>query len=496
MTYAARSVLNEKTDRSRTVISPSVARVHRQPTVVAAVPMIQRKLGCACAGDCPRCSGGVIQPKLTIGQPNDKYEQEADRVAHRVMQMPDSQVQRKCTSCGDMDEEEPVQAKAIGDSITPLVQRQAEEELEEEEEPAQLKSITNKSPPAATGNGVYKKINSLRGGGQPLPARTRIFFESRFGYDFGDVRVHTGGTASKTAKSLNAKAFTIGRDVVFGTGQYSPVTNTGKQLLAHELTHVIQQKRQTVSSKLQRKGNDSDCRSNRICSPANRCARPDPGRQGSSARSRSWTLIVNVDTEASDFESALRSQRLGHTYVKFVEGNGRTYTYGFYPRSQLPNEHRRSVPGCVNHPDTTHSRCVDERLMYSLNQNQYNAALRLAQRICRTGRTYGVNYTCTTYADQVVRAAGQSMPSSRSSPMSIYYNRVPAIDNPNTLRENIRRERQRAPNRRFPYWNNRCYNRCEAAMNQCFNTRRRGSALTPYHCLARRQRCMVRCPRT
>ena len=86
--------------------------------------------------------------------------------------------------------------------------------------------------------GVDKVLSSP---GQPLDAATRSFFEPRFGHDFGQVRIHTDTKAAESARTVNALAYTSGSDVVFATGQYDPVTATGKRLLAHELTHVIQQ---------------------------------------------------------------------------------------------------------------------------------------------------------------------------------------------------------------------------------------------------------------
>jgi len=240
------------------------------------IPFIQRKPDCSCDGSCPRCSG-MIQPKLTIGQPDDKYEQEADRVADQVMRMPEPTVQRKagCLSCGDLDEEQ-IQTKAIGDRITPLVQRQVEKEEEEEEvqpklndnnqiqrqveeepeeeeeEPVQAKSLGNKSHPTA--NIIQRRIQSINGSGRPLSASNRAFFEPRFGRDFSGVRVHTDSYAAGLARSVNAKAFTRGKDIVFGSGQYSPGSSSGKRLLAHELTHVLQQggSRSGSPDKLQR----------------------------------------------------------------------------------------------------------------------------------------------------------------------------------------------------------------------------------------------------
>lgn len=79
------------------------------------------------------------------------------------------------------------------------------------------------------------------GRGQPLDGETRSFMEARLGHDFGDVRVHTGSRAGESAKAVQANAYTVGRDVVFGSGQWSPGTDGGRRMLAHELTHVVQQ---------------------------------------------------------------------------------------------------------------------------------------------------------------------------------------------------------------------------------------------------------------
>lgn len=84
-------------------------------------------------------------------------------------------------------------------------------------------------------------IHSLKGNGQPLPTSKRAFFESRIGADFSQVRLHTGSNAAQAAKSVSARAFTLGNDVVFGPGQYQPDSHAGKSLLAHELAHVVQQ---------------------------------------------------------------------------------------------------------------------------------------------------------------------------------------------------------------------------------------------------------------
>ena len=80
------------------------------------------------------------------------------------------------------------------------------------------------------------------GGGSPLDRDTRGFMESRLGADFSDVRIHTDSKASDSARSVQAHAYTVGSDVVFQSGKYQPESDSGKRMLAHELTHVVQQR--------------------------------------------------------------------------------------------------------------------------------------------------------------------------------------------------------------------------------------------------------------
>ena len=102
----------------------------------------------------------------------------------------------------------------------------------------------------------------MKGGGQPLPASVRNFFEPRFGYDFSQVRIHTNEQAAEMASSINARAFTNGRDIVFGSGEYAPGTVEGKRLLAHELTHVVQQAND-LAPRIQRE--ESACMDEPVC---------------------------------------------------------------------------------------------------------------------------------------------------------------------------------------------------------------------------------------
>jgi hypothetical protein len=208
-----------------------------------------------------------IQAKLKVGQPGDVYEQEADRVADAVMRMPDPRVQRQVEP--EEEKEETLQSKPLANQITSFVhvQRQEEPEEEEEEEMLQAKPLAEEITPlvlrqvepeegeeelqarakATSGHlsevtpNFESNILSLRGGGQPLPKSERAYFEPRFGQDFSQVRVHTDTRAAESARAVNARAFTVGQDVVFGSGHYASGTSEGQRLMAHELTHVVQQ---------------------------------------------------------------------------------------------------------------------------------------------------------------------------------------------------------------------------------------------------------------
>jgi hypothetical protein len=153
----------------------------------------------------------TLQTKLRIDQPNDVYEQEADRVAEQVMGMPLPVLQRKCAKCED--EKKALQAKELPGKV-----------------------------PVAQGQDVPPIVHEvLRSPGQSLDKETRALMEPRFGHDFSHVRVYTNTPAAKSAETVNAEAYTAGNHIVFGRQRYKPKSWEGLHLLAHELTHVIQQ---------------------------------------------------------------------------------------------------------------------------------------------------------------------------------------------------------------------------------------------------------------
>jgi hypothetical protein len=178
----------------------------------------------------------VIQAKLIVGSPGDKYEQEADEMAEKVMRMPDSMLSSGGTVVN------PVHPLAIQRMVAEedeeRLQRQALDE-EEDETLVQTKAVPGQVTEVSPS--LEARIHSQRGKGQPLRETNRSFMESRFGRDFSGVRVHTSGEAIQLNRELGAQAFTHGRDVYFGAGRYRPESGEGKRLLAHELTHVVQQ---------------------------------------------------------------------------------------------------------------------------------------------------------------------------------------------------------------------------------------------------------------
>jgi len=236
------AVVKKENNHKHTGIIPnrSLSAVVREKTEQLDLPFIQRKSSCACGGTCPNCQTGQrVQTKLKIGAPNDIYEQEAERVADQVMRMPDQLIQRQELPEKEMEDgEDLVQTKPLTTTITQRVQREEVENVGDDEL-FQEKSTGETAP--GMSSSTASRIQSFKGGGHPLPKLTRGFFESRIGADFSEVRVHNDTRAADAAKSVNARAFTLGNDVVFGEGEYTPETYSGKKLIAHELTHTIQQ---------------------------------------------------------------------------------------------------------------------------------------------------------------------------------------------------------------------------------------------------------------
>ncbi|GIK13120.1 MAG: DUF4157 domain-containing protein [Candidatus Brocadia sp. AMX2] len=177
---------------------------YMQAVTKGSVPMLQRK--CACGGSCASCAEkeealGKIQTKLTIGQVNDVYEQEADRVADQIIGMADSLMQA------------------------------------ENEQPSAGINIQRITSDHNDSLNTDLDIHLNESGGRPLSPSTRQFMEPRFGVDFDHVRLHADQDANQTASQIQAKAFTYGHHIWLGKGE----SESDRTLMAHELTHVVQQ---------------------------------------------------------------------------------------------------------------------------------------------------------------------------------------------------------------------------------------------------------------
>jgi hypothetical protein len=179
------------------------------------------------------------QTKLTINQPGDIYEQEADAVAKQVMEKLGQPLNHPSIQRQEIpEEEEELQMKSLDNSTL-----QRESVLEEDEEELQMKSLVQRQAQggmAATPD-LETSINQARGGGEAIAPNIRQPMEQAFGADFSGVKVHTDGQSDELNQSIQARAFTTGQDVFFRQGEYNPGSRGGQELLAHELTHVVQQ---------------------------------------------------------------------------------------------------------------------------------------------------------------------------------------------------------------------------------------------------------------
>ncbi len=185
-----------------------------------------------------------IQPKLKINSPGDRYEQEADNIADKVVHMSPTSIQPRQHKSENITENTSQQRPLAAQISTLIVSGTAQRKCpkcEEEEEKQVLQTKSNLSTTATTSTTLTNQIQQSNGSGRCMDTNTKSFMESRFGVDFSNVRIHTNSTAQNMNREINARAFTVGNNIYFNQGQYNPDVDTGKKLLAHELTHTVQQ---------------------------------------------------------------------------------------------------------------------------------------------------------------------------------------------------------------------------------------------------------------
>lgn len=313
----------KSTYRTRRHRNPQAHEQNDQPFFSkAAEPTVQTKEDAA-----------FFQPRLTIGQRGGQYEQEADQMADEVVSQTNSPaaVHEKAEGIQKMDssrmeEDREIQEKPLlmqaepafseasaGEEEEPVQMQEAEEEeavqmqssepasaeamAGEEEEAVQMKS----GPASTKADGhrssyanpkISRQIRESAGKGQPLPPQTQAEMESGFRVSFRDVHIHTDKRANEMNSFLNAQAFTHGKDIYFNVGKYQPESTEGKRLLAHELTHVVQQ------------GGDND----ELINKNGRDSNSSNGSQTSSTNS-SESLEEKLDRIESNYRSMISTAR-------------------------------------------------------------------------------------------------------------------------------------------------------------------------------------------
>lgn len=196
----------------------------------------------------PSFFSAPVQPKLTVSQPNDPHEKEADAVAEQVMRMPETAPTPTASPLPQINkkEEEEIQRQAIE---APVAKDKKEEPVVQAKQKDPIQRSPSDSATTAGQDNFEQSLAASKGGGSPLPNDTKASMENRFGTDFSQVRIHTGGAASTMSDGIQAKAFAHGNDIYFNQGQYNPHSKEGQTLLAHELTHTVQQNGASVNLK-------------------------------------------------------------------------------------------------------------------------------------------------------------------------------------------------------------------------------------------------------
>ena len=416
--------------------------------------------------------GNIIQTKLTVGPVGDKYEQEADAVAQQVV----NNLAQQPTAQRQEEDEDVAQMK-------PVVQREEDDEMQMKPmspisslQRAEDEDIQAKGDPMVAGgelsSGVETAVQSAKSGGAPLADPVRQPMEQAFQTDFSGVKVHTDGTANSLNRSLNARAFTTGQDIFFRQGEYQPDNQTGQTLLAHELTHVVQQQGSRQPGAIQRKSKyDKALQIMEMLEPF----RPNSGFQAgmpdkfvftvgvarggedyvSFAKKRMKSTIRNkarsalrkgpglkkffrkskssAEIKKRSAEKVLSSKGVeqpgqtqidriinesadvGHTWVKltlYEDGDAMgTYSFGFIP-GDAPQHPTMPVTGVVRNPDIEYETESNTRFIDTpLSQSDFRNGLKKITKLHDSPPNYTTSgYNCTKFAREVAKAAGATFP--------------------------------------------------------------------------------------
>jgi hypothetical protein len=266
----------------------------RKPKTANKAPKPQAKETVSRAKD--KKTPGYLQAKMRVSKPGDADEQQADKVAERVARaakpgagtqdtmqratlQPGAELgdsgqtlnRKAAPPSGDKTQSKPQAAKPE-ETVNRKPDQSAEQVSKKDEQPLQAKGDAPQIDQA-----TEQRIDDLRGKGEPMPEMVKNDMQQRLQADFSSVRIHSGGDAAALAGGLNARAFTVGNDIFFGSGEYAPDSAEGRKLLAHELTHVMQQS-SGIATKVMRQP-DSNSSSSTSSTPAtDSAASADPNR--------------------------------------------------------------------------------------------------------------------------------------------------------------------------------------------------------------------------
>lgn len=328
-------------DRTRKIPDHPPELAAKTPASAGSVPLVQRKSACACGGTCPKClEAARVQPKLAVGTPGDRFEQEADRVAKQVVRSSDAG--EVAPPVLDAAGGKPQSKAAFGGGA------------------ASAAPEHGAGPAAGAPLGPSGDLPLQASGGVPLDGTERGFFEARLGRDLGDVRIHADAQAGAAARSLGALAYTVGSDIVFAEGRYEPGTAAGKELLAHELTHVLQQQAAGPLVQKQEADGQGDGTS-ATAAPAvtetagvtgtvldlqvflmNPALEPDPGLQAAIQALGRYSSQVRVDQV--EFRIMSESDRASRLATLPLE-SGRSFWEGNTPVIELPQSMLDTIAG-------------------------------------------------------------------------------------------------------------------------------------------------------
>ncbi|WP_084669098.1 DUF4157 domain-containing protein [Spirulina major] len=428
--------------------------------------------------------------KLTVGAANDKYEKEADAVAAQVVQRlnaPPPPVQRENNAA-----ENTVQRQLLEGAV----QRVPGYGSEEDDQSVQMKPLVQRAGASAGGTAsteLEQSIQRERGKGQSLSDSIRTPMENAFGANFSQVRIHTNNTADQLNQSIQAKAFTTGQDVFFRQGAYAPQNQGGQELLAHELTHVVQQSAGTVQRK-QTRIKQSTISSSRTPLKLQREISYEKWKSGEDQSEGKGNRglpglksdpLNPVDGKPNDFRLSLQVKvadpnyltksllfmtkkygsrmmnyclpslfsksfavppsGMGHSWVKlvsYVDSKPQaSYSLGFYPGKIENPDSAQTIPSGGD-PEGYKRLALD----YKITEDQWEAALHEAyewkigveppkgNHTLHSYALYGEN--CTTFARAITEAAGIAFPS-RQVPAYSSSEGFAWVDNPNMMLSGI-----------------------------------------------------------